>query len=343
MKFQKATRERVPLICGLYGLTGSGKTYSALMLATGIARNTGKPIAFVDTESGRAKHYADKFEFSHLSLDPPFTSTRYLEAMKAAAAEGFGVVVIDSMTHEHSGSGGLLEQHDSEVQRISREWRVPASVAGYPAWQAPKRVRQGLLDELARCSVDVIMCFRAKERIRMPTREERDGGQREPINVGLCPIGGDELAYEALLFAGIGRLGKGVPDWTPTGERAEDLTKFPEQLHPLFKTRSPLSVEDGERLSMWASGMSTEAILEARPLSRQKSPIAEPPDPETPADDSTISDYMRAINAVSDRAGVLELLETLQRATVLTSYQRQQLKAALKTRSDSIRAAKHGS
>src|SRR6185436_10622008 len=56
-----AVRENVPLLIGLAGGTGSGKTYSAMRLAKGLAG--GQKFAVIDTESGRARAYADEFQF----------------------------------------------------------------------------------------------------------------------------------------------------------------------------------------------------------------------------------------------------------------------------------------
>ena len=80
-----AVREQVPVMVGLMGASGSGKTYSAIRLATGIQRVTGGDICVIDTESRRALHYADDFKFLHMQFDAPFGPLRYLEAIKAAA------------------------------------------------------------------------------------------------------------------------------------------------------------------------------------------------------------------------------------------------------------------
>jgi RecA/RadA recombinase len=116
-----AVREKIGLLFGIAGASGSGKTYSALTLARGIANGTGR-IAVIDTEAGRALHYAPPpsakadgvktFDFLHLDFQPPFTPERYIEAIRACEEAGATVIVIDSMSHEwrrrmqrHSGAG----------------------------------------------------------------------------------------------------------------------------------------------------------------------------------------------------------------------------------------------
>ena len=80
-QFKPAVRESVGLIIGLAGPSGAGKTYSAMRLASGIAGD--KPFAVIDTEGGRAKHYADQFKFDHGDLMPPFRPQAYASAKPA--------------------------------------------------------------------------------------------------------------------------------------------------------------------------------------------------------------------------------------------------------------------
>ena len=116
--FRPAKRENVQLLIGLAGGTGSGKTFSAFELATGIAEVMGGKPAVIDTEARRALHYADRFDFEHGDLQAPFTPARYLEAMEAAAAAGYPVILVDSMSHEYAGDGGILDMQEAEFQRM---------------------------------------------------------------------------------------------------------------------------------------------------------------------------------------------------------------------------------
>jgi len=56
---QPAVKEEVPLFVGLVGPSSSGKTYTALRLATGIHKVMNQPggIIVIDTENRRALHY----------------------------------------------------------------------------------------------------------------------------------------------------------------------------------------------------------------------------------------------------------------------------------------------
>ena len=105
MQFTKATKRQSKARIVITGPTGSGKTYSALSVAAAL----GKKIAVIDTEQGSASLYSDQFDFDVLELANDYHPQRYVEAIKAAASAGYDVCVIDSITHEWNGKGGVLE------------------------------------------------------------------------------------------------------------------------------------------------------------------------------------------------------------------------------------------
>src|SRR3972149_2910717 len=102
--FRPAIRESVALLTGLIGPSGGGKTYTAMRLAKGICGD--KRFAVIDTEAGRAKHYADLFSFDHGDLKPPFRPQTYIDAIKKADEAGYRAIVVDSFSHEWAGEIG---------------------------------------------------------------------------------------------------------------------------------------------------------------------------------------------------------------------------------------------
>ena len=114
MEFRKAERKQVKLKIGLSGVAGSGKTYSALLIAHGICGDWSK-IAVIDTENGSGELYSNLGGYSVCPLAAPFTPAKYVEAIHAAEAAGFNVLVIDSLSHAWIGDGGLLACLDGEV------------------------------------------------------------------------------------------------------------------------------------------------------------------------------------------------------------------------------------
>ena len=120
------------LAIGLSGGSGTGKTYSALLIARGIAEvvtgKPGSPIGYVDTENRRALHYKQAFpEMHHFDMQAVndagemvgFGPERWIKVIDAAEAAGLPVVVIDSFSHSHEGVGGMLDLHATTLDRIA--------------------------------------------------------------------------------------------------------------------------------------------------------------------------------------------------------------------------------
>src|SRR5262245_61668408 len=112
LQFTKATQQQGRLRLALIGPSGAGKTYSAL----NIAQHLGGHVAVIDTEHGSASKYATLFDFDVLELDS-FAPSHYVEAIQAADAAGYDVLVIDSLSHAWMGKDGALEQVDRIAKR----------------------------------------------------------------------------------------------------------------------------------------------------------------------------------------------------------------------------------
>src|SRR5262252_654278 len=163
LEFRHAVRTRVPLLVGLVGPSSSGKTKSALRLASGMRSVFGGKIWGVDTEGRRMAHYADEFDFEHAEFNPPFSSLDYLGMLQTlgAANSGEGVIIIDSASHEHEGEGGMLEMQEQEITRIAGPDANYAKreACKFAAWVKPKQQRTALITWLERCNLCVIFCF----------------------------------------------------------------------------------------------------------------------------------------------------------------------------------------
>ena len=120
MEIRKATKAKTKLRIGLAGTSGSGKTYSALKLAHGMA--DWSKICVIDTENGSADLYAGMGEYNVITLSAPFNPEKYIEAIQAAENAGMEVIIVDSVTHEWDGKGGLLEIQDQLGGRF-QDWR----------------------------------------------------------------------------------------------------------------------------------------------------------------------------------------------------------------------------
>jgi hypothetical protein len=244
-----AVRKTVGLLIGLVGPSSSGKTYSALRLATGIQRVCGGDIDFIDTENGRALYYADRFKFNHLRFGAPFSPDDYLEAVRFCARRGSKTVIIDSMSHEHEGPGGVLEWHKTETDALAKRWKTSPEKAQMAAWGPPKTARRRLINELLQLNVNLIMTFRAKEKIKIVPG-------KDPVPLGWQPICGDEFMYEMVLQALLLPGSDGKPVWQSSMDSERAVMKLPTQFAPIFDRTNPVqfSEEIGERLARWAAG-----------------------------------------------------------------------------------------
>jgi hypothetical protein len=120
MELRQAQRKQAKIKLALQGTSGSGKTYSALLLASGI---TNYPkIAVIDTENHSADLYAHLGEYNVLQLSKPFTPERYIKAIEVCEAAEMEVIIIDSITHEWEGSGGILDLHGNMAGNSFANW-----------------------------------------------------------------------------------------------------------------------------------------------------------------------------------------------------------------------------
>jgi hypothetical protein len=239
-EFRPAVRENVPLLIGVAGGTGSGKTMSALRLARGLA--AGQPFAFIDTENGRGKHYADLFpEMRHGDIRAPFRPEKYADAVQAGAAE-FPVVVVDSASHEWAGDGGCIDWHDDIMGGDQKK--------NLTAWIEPKKAHRRMVTRLLQVNAHVILCFRAQEKVEAVDDPERPGRKKIVPKRGLTALDGwfpvteKDLPYELTASFLLMADNPGVPR----------PVKLQEQHRPMVPLDSPLSEETGRALGEWAAG-----------------------------------------------------------------------------------------
>lgn len=183
--FQKATKTKAKLRLALAGPAGSGKTYTALALARVIA--DGGRVAVIDTENGSASKYADLFEFdaADLTVRTGFSPERYLELLQGAEAEGYDVIVLDSLSHEWAGRDGILEAVDQAAARVSGNKFV--------AWGQVTPRHDKLVRAIVESPAHIICTLRAKMEY---VQERNERGRTEIRAVGMKPIQRDELEYE---------------------------------------------------------------------------------------------------------------------------------------------------
>jgi ABC-type dipeptide/oligopeptide/nickel transport system ATPase subunit len=245
-----AIRESVPLLIGLMGCSGSGKTFSAHRLATGICQVTGGDIHFIDTEARRALHYADLFKFYHIPFDAPFGSLDYLAAMQQSIKAGAKVIVVDSLSHEHEGPGGMLDYWETEVDRMAGTDYAKRERVKMAALIKPKQARRAMINGLLQLPANFIFCFRAKETVK-PVKV---GGKTEIVPQGFMPIAGAELVYEMTVNCLLMPRSNGVPTWASDNPGEKAMMKLPEQFKTMFARSEALNEATGKALAEWARG-----------------------------------------------------------------------------------------
>ena len=310
VEFSTATRQNLSLIIGVCGATGSGKTFTALRLATGLAG--GKKFAVIDTERGRAKHYAPlpgekvvkskTFDFDHAEISAPFNPDKYAEAILAADKAGYPVIVVDSMSHEHAGDGGLLDMHDAFLDdkvakakqyndtRPEHKIRAGNNMAG---WIKPKGEHKRMVSKLLQVKAHIILCFRAEQKIDM-VKDDRGNLKIVPkeslVGVdGWIPISEKTLPYELTASVLLVPNAPGKPQWI----------KVNGDFQPFFPKNKVITEEAGEAMGKWAKGGSVSKPRRETPAPRapevspEPAPQASAPEPETepvnePPDDDDV-------------------------------------------------------
>jgi hypothetical protein len=239
--------ENDPLLFGIVGPSSSGKTFSAMRLAVGIQRVVGGEIFVIDTEHGRARHYAKRFKVRHIDMEQPFGPLHYLAAIEHCVERGAKTLVIDSMTHEHSGIGGVMDQSEEYLERTcGSDWKRREKMFMNSLIE-PKKQRKYLNARIVQLGINAIFCYRADEKIKPVTG-------KEPLKLGWQPETTSKLHYDMTLRFLLTPGSGGVPSLNPETPAEKLLVKLPDQFRDFFKQGEPLSEEIGERMARWAQG-----------------------------------------------------------------------------------------
>lgn len=178
--FKKAVRSQAKLKLAITGPSGSGKTFSALRLAKGM----GGRIAVVDTENGSASLYSDRFDFDALEMYPPFSTEKYIQAIQGAEKAGYEILIIDSLSHQWAGEGGLLNKKEQMDSRGGNS---------YINWAKMTPEHEKFKSAILHCNMHVIGTIRSKQDYVL---EQNEKGKQVPRKVGLAPIQRDSMEYE---------------------------------------------------------------------------------------------------------------------------------------------------
>jgi hypothetical protein len=229
-KPRKAKREGVGAFVGLAGGTGSGKTYTALRMARGIAGPKGRILAG-DTEGRRMSHYSDEFDFEVVDILAPFKAEKFESLIRYAEANAFDVVVIDSFSHEWNGDGGILEQHDAITQGNDK--------LNFKAWGDVKPAHKRMLQSFLQRRIPIIFCMRAEEKLKIVGNK--------PVPQGWQPICDPRFGYELTVLITLSNENPGKTDYKLP-------RKIPRHLLSVFPDGVEITEEAGAKIAAWARG-----------------------------------------------------------------------------------------
>lgn len=239
---RKARRSGARLLIMLAGVSGSGKTRTALEIGYGLTNRDPSKIGVLDAENRRGSLYSDVFAkpdrpdrsdepFLIGDLFSPFSPDRYVEAIHQFQREGVRVLIIDSASHEWEGIGGCIE---------IAEGNNPNK----PNWAKGKAAHKKFMNAVLTCDMDIILCFRAREKAK-PERQMVDGKEKLVyVPLGLQPITEQNVLFEATVSLMLHDCGT-----------RQDVVKCPDVLLPyLGRGTGHITADDGAALRQWVDG-----------------------------------------------------------------------------------------
>ena len=234
-QIKQAVRQRIFTKTALMAPSGGGKTYSALRLATGMAKEIEKmegkkvKILLANTESERGYYYANEFNYDIVDINAPHEPEKYIELINFAESEGYDILILDSSSHEWEGRGGCLE--------------IQQTLGGrYQDWGKVTPRHDKFINTIASAKMHVIATMRGKDQYVMSQSEGKNGYQStkvEKVGVGAKQREGFEYEFTCTFL---------LDQKTNTAESFKDNTHIFEN-EPATK----LTEKHGERIIQWAN------------------------------------------------------------------------------------------
>lgn len=237
LNIRPAVRSGSKVVIGIAGISGSGKTYSALKLARGMVNNTNE-IGFLDTENKRGSLYADILDGQFLigDLFPPFSPSRYADAIKEFQNAGVKVLVVDSVSHEWEGDGGCEDIANSPLLNGKK----------MADWKRAKSEHKKFMNALLQSDMHIIACIRAREKTDFKN-------PKQPVSLGIQPITEKNFMFE--MTASMMMWNEGIN---------QQFLKMPEALRSVFGNGDQyMSEHHGKALIDWVnSGVNVDPEIE---------------------------------------------------------------------------------
>ncbi len=226
--FKKAKPEQAKLKFSMYGPPGSGKTFTALLFAEGLAAREEKRIAYIDTEHGtdfyclkstNREVHPEAFEF-----DAVYTRS-LSDCLRAAATldpAKYGVLIIDSISHIWQAA---IDAYEGRMVGRNQD-KIPLQ-----AWQQIKKPYKELIDLAVYGPFHTFICGRQKN--------VYDTSGEEWTQVGVAIKAEGETQYEPTVCLRMSMAADGTILAMAEKDRTGVLSgrTFP---NPSFRTIEPL-------------------------------------------------------------------------------------------------------
>lgn len=246
IEFRPATINGTGCFISIQGGSRSGKTVSALRLATGLAGKTGK-VAAIDTEGRRMSHHAKRFKFDVWNMGAPYSPELFADAAEKAQADGYAALVTDSFSLEWNGEGGviwLFEQAFAKVGRNDKKRDV--------CWSIAKAPHKAMRNRLMALTMPIIFCSRLNE---VPKH----------LGGGWKPEQDQRWLYEWTVSLALHTDAPGLPSYNMSDPKGQPLEKVPPELAALFPPDRYIGEAAGEALQDWRNGRPFSLRAEEQP------------------------------------------------------------------------------
>lgn len=254
---------------GISGGSGTGKTFTSLRVARGIAEaitgKKGSPIGYVDTENKRALHYKAAFpEMAHFDFTAinddgelvGFGPERWIEVIDAAEAAELPVLIMDSFSHAWEGVGGVLDLHAQVLDRLVQQaqqrangrYEVDPAKFSQLAWAEVKPRYRRLIDRIVRAKTNVIICTRAKPVMQKGFGDKAENARQTKTrrkDVPWDPASDGDLMFEMTAMVILDPSAPGCP---------VHQIKVADQFKGLLDPRRPMGEDTGAAMAEWAKG-----------------------------------------------------------------------------------------
>lgn len=240
MQIKQAQRKQARIKLAIQGPSGSGKTYSSLLLAYGLVGDWTK-IAVIDSEHNSAHLYAHLGPYNVLGISQPYPPEKYIEALETCLNAGMKAIIMDSISQEWDGIGGILNIHGNMAGNSFCNWNKVT----------PRH--HAFVQSMLQADAHIIATIRSKQDYVLTDKN----GKMVPEKVGMKGVQRDGMDYEFTVVLELDIRHNAISTKDRTG---------------LFSDKPPFVVnpDTGKMISEWCN---TAAI----PVEKVKQEIAEAP------------------------------------------------------------------